>query len=118
MCIVVVDDEPELLDLVSRVLEEEGYKVLAFGHPRPVTELKDSEEPLRLFLIDIMLPEMDGITLAARLKNEGFTTIPKIAMSASQEWLQESKKSKLFDATLDKPFDIDELLDCVERHIS
>jgi CheY-like chemotaxis protein len=63
-----------------------------------------------------MLPEMNGITLAERLKAQGFQS-PKIAMSASHKWIQESKRSNLFEATLDKPFDIEELLTCIEQYL-
>jgi two-component system phosphate regulon response regulator OmpR len=114
MCIVVVDDEPELLDLVSSILEEEGYRVLAFGHPGSALQLRQAEERPALFLIDLMLPEMDGITLAARLS--GFETTPKIAMSASPSMLQRARESECFVATLGKPFGIEELLESVERY--
>ena len=115
MCIVVVDDEPDLRQIVTHVLEDEGYRVLSFAHPVPVTRLWETDERPNLFLIDIMLPEMSGITLAARLKDGGFEAIPKIAMSASPRMIQVAKESQLFDATLDKPFEVDDLLDCIER---
>lgn len=116
MCIVVVEDDTELRELVTQVLEDEGYKVLSFSHPVPVTKLTDSEDRPQLFLVDVMLPEVNGISLAARLMGAGFETTPKIAMSASQYMLRVAKDSNLFDATLDKPFEVDALLACVERY--
>lgn len=117
VCIVVVDDEPELRDLVSSVLEDEGYEVLSFAHPLPVTTLNRTDEHPDLFIIDIMLPDMNGIALAARLKDEGFFATPKIAMSASRDMLHVAEESNLFDATVSKPFDLDDLLGAVESHL-
>lgn len=116
MCIVVVDDERELRELMSHVLEDEGYRVVSFAHPVPVTRLQETDERPHLFLIDIMLPDMDGIQLAERLTAGGFDSTPMIAMSASQHCVSEAAASRLFEATLEKPFEIDDLLDTVERY--
>jgi CheY-like chemotaxis protein len=117
MCIVVVDDERELRDLMSAVLEDEGYRVVSFAHPVPVTRLQETEEHPHLFLIDIMLPEMNGIELAQRLASGGYDGTPKIAMSASRQCVSDARSSNLFDAALEKPFEIDDLLDVVERYM-
>jgi len=116
MSIVLVDNEPELLELVRDVLEGAGYEVLPFARPIPVTKLRVREVQLDLFLVDIMLPDINGIALAARLKDEGFGKTPKVAMSASRRMIQVAKESRLFAATLDKPFEIDTLLNCVGRY--
>jgi two-component system, NtrC family, nitrogen regulation response regulator NtrX len=117
VCIVVVDDEPELRHLMSNVLEDEGYRVVSFSHPVPVTRLQETDERPNLFLIDIMLPDMNGIELAHRLVTEGFGGTPKIAMSASHQCVRDARASHLFDAALEKPFEINDLLDMVERHM-
>jgi CheY-like chemotaxis protein len=116
--IVVVDDERDLRDFVCHLLEDEGYPVCCMSHPVELTRLSEAEYHPQLFLIDIMLPEMNGIALAGRLRNEGFEHTPKIAMSASHDMIRLAQESKLFDATLDKPFDIDQLLDCIEQHLA
>lgn len=116
MCIVVVEDEVDVQDIVRVVLEDEGYRVLTFAHPGPVIHLDETGEHPDLFLIDIMLPEMSGIELAKRLTESGFDSTPKIAMSASRERVTAASQSDLFDAALHKPFDLDYLLNCVQRH--
>lgn len=116
MCIVVVDDELDVRKVVVELLEDEGYRVLSFGNPVPVTALHETDERPELFVIDIMLPDMNGIALAARLRDEGFEVTPKVAMSASDLMLQVAEESRLFDAAIHKPFSIDALLDTVERH--
>jgi DNA-binding response OmpR family regulator len=113
MCIVVVEDEPELRELLEVVLQAEGYQVLSFAEPSPVTRLRETGEDPDLFLIDLMLPDMSGIELAERLADSGFTQTPKIAMSASREWVNEARESRLFQETIRKPFEIDDLLHSV-----
>lgn len=115
MCIVVVDDEPDLRSLLHTVLADAGYDVQSFSHPVPVIQLAEAEKRPDLFLIDIMLPHMSGITLAAELRARGFKDTPKIAMSASTHMIRTAAESGLFDTTLEKPFDIDTLLDAVEE---
>lgn len=116
MSIVVVEDEPELRELLEIVLAVGGYEVQAFAEAYPATLLKERGEEPDLFVIDLMLPDMTGIELAERLAEAGFTRTPKIAMSASREWVTEATQSTLFAAAIRKPFDIDELLRYVESY--
>ena len=115
MCIVVVEDEPDVRDVLCQVLEDEGYEVVSFDHPGPVTGLKDTDEQPDLFLLDIMLPDMNGIALAARLRDDGFDETPKVAMSASREMLRAAEESDLFDAAMSKPFEINDLVRTVHQ---
>lgn len=115
MDIVVVDDGPVLLRLLQDVLQNEGYRVLSFARPDSLMDLQHTTERVDLFLIDIRLPGMTGIELAARLTNAGFETAPKIAMSASPHLLQAAQASGLFHATLEKPFDRKDLFDRIQQ---
>jgi two-component system, OmpR family, response regulator len=115
--IVVVDDEPDILDLVCSVLRDEGYSVLCLSHPDLTADLKGHEPLPRLFLLDVMLPTMSGIDLARRLQYAGFDDIPMIAMSASPTMLDAATGSELFVSSLSKPFDLDTLLDAVGHHV-
>jgi CheY-like chemotaxis protein len=118
MCVVIVDDEPEIRELLGHILADEGYQVLCFEHPVPVIQLHETNEPLDLFLIDIMLPEMSGIELAKHLQEQGFAATPKIAISASELCVHQARASGLFDAVLPKPFDIVDVLTAVEQYAS
>jgi two-component system OmpR family response regulator len=115
--IVLVEDEPDLRGLVCDLLRDEGYDVLPFVRPAPVIRLRARGVAPDLFLIDIMLPEMDGITLASRLHEDGFNDIPMIAMSASPLMLQMATNSHLFVSTVTKPFDIGALLGCIGSYV-
>ena len=114
--IVVVDDEPELCSLVQDLLSFEGYEVIAASHPDHVEAAIGHAEP-DLFLIDIMLPGRSGIELAQQLRNRGYGDVPMIAMSASRLMSHMASHSGVFTDAIDKPFEIDAFLACIEQHI-
>lgn len=115
MRIAVIDDEPELCTLISDLLRAEGHEVLTFDDPHSATKLRAANSDLDLFLIDIMLPGMDGISVARYLDEAGFDETPKVAISASRARLQTAYATELFSDTLVKPFDIEQLFGCIER---
>lgn len=62
--ILVVDDEPSLLNLTREVLERQGYRVVCAENARQALEVLENE-PVDLLLSDVIMPEMDGYQLAA-----------------------------------------------------
>jgi DNA-binding response OmpR family regulator len=65
--ILVVDDEPNLTDLVRDYLEREGYTVLVAADGRSALDLVRSRQP-DLVVLDVMLPELDGVEVCRRLR--------------------------------------------------
>jgi CheY-like chemotaxis protein len=63
-----------------------------------------------------MLPGMNGIQLAQKLREDGFPRTPMIAISASRSMLQAARESHLFDEALRKPFELSNLLDAIEQY--
>jgi CheY-like chemotaxis protein len=115
-CIVVVEDEPEVLAVLRDLLELEDFKVVGFARPDLALSVLGTVTP-DLFLIDIMLPGMSGIELAERLRAGGYSHTPMIAMSASGLMSRFAAESGYFQEAIDKPFDVDALLKCVERYL-
>jgi len=109
-CIVVIEDEPAILQVLQDVLELEHFNVLGITQPQLVRSAIRGLEP-DLFLIDIMLPQMSGIELAQELRDQGFATTPMIAMSASKLMAKIAQDSGLFQGAIDKPFDLPTLLE-------
>ncbi|HZZ57056.1 MAG TPA: ATP-binding protein [Opitutaceae bacterium] len=67
--ILVVDDEPAILAATQRVLERAGYTVLtAAGGAEAERVAAEQRDAIRLVITDLMMPEMDGITLVSRLR--------------------------------------------------
>jgi CheY-like chemotaxis protein len=83
--ILVVDDEPANIDVASGVLKNE-YKVRAATNGKRALEIALSENPPDLILLDIMMPEMNGLEVCQRLKADKNTQdIPIIFLSAMSE---------------------------------
>ena len=83
--IIVVEDEPDLVDVVTYNLEREGYSVLASQRGDEGLNLIRSEVP-DLVLLDLMLPGMDGLSICRQMKSDSSTKeIPIIIASAKGE---------------------------------
>lgn len=67
--VLVVDDDPMILDVVSKILENSGYRVLAApGGAEALVLFAASREPVQLVLTDVMMPGMTGLDLIQRLQ--------------------------------------------------
>ena len=81
-CILVVDDNPTNLKLVSDVLRFEGYRILTANDAESAQEIVHKTPP-DLILMDIALPGMDGLTLTRRLKADPrLARVPVLALTA------------------------------------
>ena len=80
--VLVCDDEKDIVAALKIYLEAEGYRTLSAYNGREALELLDREE-VHLVLMDIMMPEMDGITAMVRLREE--RNLPVILLTAKGE---------------------------------
>jgi CheY-like chemotaxis protein len=115
--VVVVDDEPDVLDLVCEVLELRGYTLVCLEQPPQPDAVRAQVTDPSLFLIDIMLPGTTGIEVARGLRDHGYVYTPMVAMSASRGHLRAARESGLFQDILSKPFDVHRLVEVVERQV-
>ncbi len=113
--ILVVDDEPEIRRLVCEILEDEGYQVAAAENAGAARELKKSKTP-DLILLDIWMPDTDGITLLKEWVAEETLLCPVVMMSGhgSVEAAVEATRLGAYDF-LEKPLSLAKLLLIVER---
>ena len=114
--IQIVDDDAPSREFVSKFLELKGYQVRGAGSSEEAFELISQQWP-ELILMDILLPGMDGIEAAVKLKNEpGTSQIKVIATTAMAMKGDEAKISQGgFEAYLVKPLDISTLLMTIQR---
>jgi two-component system, response regulator PdtaR len=77
-CLLLVDDDPALLDLLSTVLRHAGYDTVHAGSAEEALPIAKQEDP-DLALLDVNLPGMSGLDLAARLTEE--TAVPFMFLS-------------------------------------
>ena len=109
--ILLVDDEFAILSLLQDTLEDVGYEVLVAMDGEQALALAWQHSP-DLVLTDIMMPRLDGVGLARRLRADPRTRhIPILAMSAAQK----PSKSDVFVSILAKPFDLDDVIAQVRR---
>ena len=78
--ILVVDDEPDIRQLVSEILEDEGYEVKAAENAEEARILRRQRRP-DLVLLDIWMPGQDGISLLKDWQKSGSLCCPAIMMS-------------------------------------
>jgi two-component system, cell cycle response regulator DivK len=82
MKVLIVDDYPDMRDLLGRVLEALGYAVVLASHGKEGLEKAIAEKP-NLILMDMMMPIMDGWEAARALRSHPETTkIPILAITA------------------------------------
>ncbi len=116
--ILVVDDTPNNLRLLSGMLKEQGYEVRSVLNGRMALTTVEAEPP-DLILLDITMPQMDGYEVCEHLKaNPATHNIPVIFISALDD---ATDKVRAFQSGgvdyITKPFQVEEVLARVENHL-
>lgn len=112
--VLVVDDEIEIVRMITEVLSDEGYSVRSARDGVSALASVNTYTPA-LVLLDYFMPGMMGTDVLARLRAAGFTELPIIIMSASSR--AETLRLSGANDFLSKPFDLDTLLTCVGRYV-
>ena len=114
--IMVVDDDPAILDAVCIMLEFEGYKV--YCTPNGADALNLQNDLPDLLLLDIWMSGVDGRDICKQLKQNSSTSkLPVVLISASRD-IERSALAAGADDFLAKPFDIDDLLSKIEKNLA
>lgn len=82
MTILVCDDDKEIVEAISIYLKQEGYQVVSACNGKEALEIMETEE-IHLIILDIMMPELDGIHALLKLREN--SSIPVILLSAKSE---------------------------------
>ncbi len=113
--ILIVDDNEEILDVISIILQGEGYEIHCCNTGHHLFENVIKFDP-DLILLDIMLGEYDGRELCDEIKSNKKTLhIPIILISAAHDLQHHPGKADGFVA---KPFELDYLIDSVAAFIN
>ena len=117
--ILLVDDEPDVIETVQFRLEQEGYEVLTAGDGLKALEATRSNLP-DLLILDVMLPGENGYRVAHKLREEQQAgTYPKplpIILLTARDLSSDPEREKIFmdfsgaDRVIYKPFDLDDLM--------
>jgi CheY-like chemotaxis protein len=116
LLILVVDDDPDILEALSEILESEGFGVRRARNGREALDSLGAQLP-GLILLDLMMPVMDGWEFVEQIRpRRDWAEIPVIVLSADRNV---SSKARSLGAVgyLAKPFELRELLELVRSSI-
>lgn len=116
--ILIVDDEVGIRELLSEILQDEGYAVATAENAQSARHYRNQTEP-RLVLLDIWMPDTDGVTLLKEWSRNGQLTMPVVMMSghATIDTAVEATRIGALDF-LEKPIGLQKLLAAVKRAFS
>jgi CheY-like chemotaxis protein len=111
--VLIVDDEPIILDLLRDVLQDEGFTVITANNGAAALYLIE-RTPVALVLTDLMMPFVSGIDLAQQLHSNPQTAgIPLLLMSA----VMPRQVGHIFAAVIHKPFEVDAIVRIVRQFL-
>lgn len=114
--VLVVDDEPGVRQLVSKILSRE-YNVVEAKDGEEAIDAVRSQSP-RIVIMDMMMPKMDGLTACYAIKKDPATRgIPVIMLTAIDQELNKKLSTTVMGANryMTKPFDAQELLATIRQ---
>jgi CheY-like chemotaxis protein len=110
--ILLVDDEADIVEACTAVLEFEGYSVSSVSDPRQALESARHDRP-DLVVLDWVMPWLDGGAVLSQLRADGATSaIPVLVISALSDAAARARAAHA-DGLLAKPFDADQLTETV-----
>jgi len=105
--ILAVEDDPDIMSLLSEVLADEGYQVVSARRGEDAVEAAQSAS-VGLMLLDLGLPDLHGNDVLVRLKSNPATSdLPIIVITANP---QDLRNSSFVEAVIPKPFDLHDVL--------
>lgn len=116
--ILVVDDEMGIRELLSEILGDEGHVVMTAENAQQARELRSTSTP-DLVLLDIWMPDTDGVTLLKEWQRDGLLTMPVIMMSghATIDTAVEATRIGALNF-LEKPISLQKLLKAVQQGLT
>jgi CheY-like chemotaxis protein len=113
--ILIVEDDFDIREALTQILEEEGYVVRGASNGREALDVANDEVP-KLILLDLMMPVMNGWQFRAeQLKDPRLASVPVIVISADPQ-VQPKAASLGAAGLLRKPISLDDLLQAVKTH--
>lgn len=116
--ILIVDDDIDILEIVTLLLVERGYEVKALDHGETIFEDIQDFQP-GLILMDVMLGGMDGRAICKDLKTNPVTReLPVILISGTHDLVESIHLPGGPDDFIAKPFDLDQLYNKIDQHLA
>lgn len=117
-CVLVVDDETDMLDIISLLLESCGYRVLTAHNGAEALEILHRIRPC-VVLLDLMMPVMDGWQFrAAQLREPSLANVPVVVMTGAGIAAGSNELFATAGAFLEKPVEMQVLLQSIAKYCS
>ena len=110
--VLVVDDDPDIRELLFTALEDEGFEVVPAANGQEALAVIRTFRP-DVIVLDLMMPVMDGWQFAAELRARD-EEIPLVLLSAARD-LKAHQKALAAADVIEKPFDLSDLLPKIHR---
>ncbi len=116
--IMIVDDDTSLRTALFRALDRKGFQVITSSSMKEAIQLGQSERPADLVLVDLRLPDGDGIDLMTELKRNNPATqfIVLTGFGTIESAIRATKSGA--EHFITKPFELDEVLNLIDRTLS
>jgi len=111
--VLVVDDEREVRALVRRVVEREGHEVVEASDGVEALEMLDKKKDIRLALVDVVMPNMNGVEVMQRMQDDYSDTKIVTVSAFGTSWICPTELA--VEASLTKPFDLNDLRTVLRR---
>src|SRR5512140_2846983 len=116
--ILIVDDEVGIRELLSEILQDEGYRVSLAENATEARSYRQKQQPA-LVLLDIWMPDTDGVTLLREWAASGQLTMPVVMMSGHGTIETAVEATKIgANSFLEKPITMQKLLKAVEAGLT
>ena len=112
--VLLVDDDTANLEVLGEVLRAEGYAVVCARNGAEAMACLRSADP-DVVMLDYVMPMMDGATMASKLKSDESTSSIAILMTSGLPEDMVRPRFQLYDAFLQKPYDVAAVLSTLER---
>ncbi|SRR6266516_4795205 len=114
--ILVVDDDPDIVEFLQELLVQEGYSAAITDKAEYVEKLRDSGLP-DLIIIDVLLSGKDGREIVKHLKSQEETRHIPVIMFSAHPGAEKTARAAGADDFVAKPFEIDEVLAKIAKHV-
>jgi len=112
--VLVVDDDPDVVELLRRVLVNDGWEV-ATAQDGDQALARCEESLPSIILVDLMMPKMDGQEFLRRLRARHGVAMPPVVIVSASYLRNEVGREHGVVATISKPFDLDDVRDTVDQ---
>jgi CheY-like chemotaxis protein len=114
--VLVVEDDPDLMEVVRIMLDASGYDVRCTRNGREAIAAVAQQKPA-VVLLDMLMPVMDGWECARELRARYGHAVPIVVMTAAEHARARADQIGAVDDVLSKPFEMDQLLRVVGRYV-